>query len=40
VRRIAIGVGSAALLAALAWPAVAPDEFDSLPLSNYPMIAH
>lgn len=28
-----------ALLLALAWPAVAPHEIDSLPLSNYPMFA-
>ena len=40
MRRIAIGVASAGLLAALAWPAVAPGELDSLPLSNYPMFAH
>ena len=32
-------VASAALLLALAWPAVAPTEIDSLPLSNYPMFA-
>jgi hypothetical protein len=40
VRRIGIGIMSAALLLLLAWPAVAPDELDSLPLSNYPMFAH
>ena len=39
VRRAGIGVASAALLLALAWPAVAPGEIDSLPLSNYPMFA-
>lgn len=39
VRRIALGLTSAVLLLALAWPAVAPDEIDSLPLSNYPMFA-
>lgn len=33
-------VGSALLLAALAWPAIAPGELDSLPLSSYPMFAH
>lgn len=27
-------------LLALSWPAIAPDELDSLPLSNYPMFAH
>ena len=31
---------SGLLLAALAYPAVAPEEFDSFPLSNYPMFAH
>ena len=40
MRRGAIAVGSVALLGALAWPAVAPDELDSLPFSNYPMFAH
>lgn len=40
MRRIAIGVASAGVLAVLAWPAVAPGELDSLPLSNYPMFAH
>ena len=40
MRRVAIGMASAVLLAALAYPAVAPDELDSLPLSNYPMFAH
>lgn len=35
-----IGIVNAAVLAVLAWPAVAPDELDSLPLSNYPMFAH
>lgn len=35
-----IAVGSAIALAALAYPAVAPAELDSLPLSNYPMFAH
>lgn len=35
-----LGIASAALLAALAYPAVAPGELDSLPLSNYPMFAH
>jgi hypothetical protein len=39
-RRFGIGLASAALLLALAWPAVAPRELDSLPLSNYPMFAH
>lgn len=39
VRRIAVGAVSAVLLLTLAWPAVAPDEIDSLPLSNYPMFA-
>lgn len=34
-----IAVASAILLLALAWPAVAPDEIDSLPLSNYSMFA-
>ena len=34
-----IGSASAVLLLALAWPAVAPGEIDSLPLSNYPMFA-
>lgn len=29
-----------ALLAGLAYPAVAPGELDSLPMSNYPMFAH
>lgn len=38
-RRFGIAVASAALLLALAWPAVAPQEIDSLPLSNYPMFA-
>jgi hypothetical protein len=38
-RRIGIGVASGVLLLALAWPAVAPEELDSLPLSNYPMFA-
>ena len=33
-------MASAVLLLALAWPAVAPGELDSLPLSNYPMFAH
>ena len=33
-------VGSVALLVALAWPAIAPGELDSLPLSSYPMFAH
>lgn len=28
------------MLLALAWPAIAPRELDSLPLSNYPMFAH
>jgi len=31
---------SVVLLLALAWPAVAPEELDSLPFSNYPMFAH
>lgn len=39
-RRLGIGVASAALLLAMAWPAVAPHEIDSLPFSNYPMFAH
>jgi hypothetical protein len=39
-RRVGVGIASAALLLALAWPIVAPDELDSLPLSNYPMFAH
>lgn len=38
-RRWGIGVASVALLLAMAWPAVAPDEIDSLPFSNYPMFA-
>ena len=38
-RRVVIGVASVVLLLALAWPAVAPGEVDSLPLSNYPMFA-
>lgn len=33
-------MASAMLLLALAWPAIAPGELDSLPLSNYPMFAH
>ena len=33
-------MGSVVLLGALAWPAVAPGELDSLPFSNYPMFAH
>lgn len=33
-------VGSTVLLLALAWPAIAPGELDSLPLSSYPMFAH
>jgi hypothetical protein len=37
---VVIGVASLVLLLALGWPAVAPDEVDSLPLSNYPMFAH
>lgn len=40
VRRVGIGIASAALLVAMAYPAVAPGELDSLPLSNYPMFAH
>lgn len=32
-------MGSTLLLAALAWPAVAPNEVDDLPLSGYPMFA-
>jgi hypothetical protein len=40
VRRWVIVVASAAALLALSWPAVAPGELDSLPLSNYPMFAH
>ena len=39
-QRIGIGIVSAALLLVLAWPAVASEELDSLPLSNYPMFAH
>lgn len=39
VRRFAIGVVCAALLAAIAWPAVAPNEIDSMPFSNYTMFA-
>ena len=31
---------SAAVLLVLAWPAVAPREVDSFPISNYPMFAH
>jgi hypothetical protein len=38
-RRRVISVASVLLLLALGWPAVAPDEVDSLPLSNYPMFA-
>lgn len=40
VGRVVIGIASAVLLAALTYPAVAPGELDSLPLSNYPMFAH
>lgn len=40
IRRIVIATASVALLGALAWPAFAPGELDSLPLSNYPMFAH
>lgn len=40
IRRVGIGIANAVLLAALAYPAVAPGELDSLPLSNYPMFAH
>lgn len=40
MRRYGIGVASAALLLALTYPIVAPDELDSLPFSNYPMFAH
>lgn len=35
-----IASASALVLLALSWPAVAPDELDSLPFSNYPMFAH
>ena len=38
-RRFGIGIASAALLLAVAWPAVAPTSIDSLPLSNYTMCA-
>lgn len=34
-----IALACAALLAAMAWPAVDPDAGDSLPFSNYPMFA-
>jgi hypothetical protein len=40
VHRVGVIVGSVVLLAALAWPAIAPGEVDSLPLSSYPMFAH
>lgn len=39
-RRGVIGGVSVFALAALAYPAVAPGELDSLPFSNYPMFAH
>lgn len=35
-----MAVASAVLLITLAWPAVAPAEIDSFPISNYPMFAH
>lgn len=38
-RRFGIGIVSAVLLLAVAWPAVAPEEIDSLPFSNYTMFA-
>lgn len=40
MRRVVIVIASVGALLALAWPAVAPGELDSLPLSNYPMFAH
>jgi hypothetical protein len=37
---VVIASASVLGLLALSWPAIAPDELDSLPLSNYPMFAH
>lgn len=39
-RRGVIASACVAGLLAVSWPAVAPDELDSLPFSNYPMFAH
>ena len=39
-RRFGVMAASAVVLLVLAWPAVAPRELDSLPISNYPMFAH
>ena len=38
-RRFGIGVLSSVLLLAVAWPAVAPNQIDSMPFSNYTMFA-
>lgn len=40
IRPRTIAATSIVALAALAYPAVAPAELDSLPMSNYPMFAH
>jgi hypothetical protein len=39
-REIFVVAGSVVGLAALVYPAIAPNELDSLPFSNYPMFAH
>lgn len=39
IARRGIAIGAVGLLAAMMWPAISPNEIDSLPLSNYPMFA-